>query len=84
VDIERANQTAGLLDTKYPLLSNGGGRVSAGNIVQLHALLRSASGYHAFQRIYSSHLTPARIAGFLLFDPNFPRSIFASARSTRR
>jgi len=65
---ERANQTAGLLDTKYPLLSNGGGRVSAGNIVQLHALLRSASGYHAFRRIYSSHLTPARIAGFLLFD----------------
>jgi uncharacterized alpha-E superfamily protein len=78
--IERADQTAGLLDTKYPLLSNGGGRVSAGDIVQLHALLRSASGYHAFQRIYSSRLTPARIAGFLLFDPNFPRSVYLCVR----
>jgi uncharacterized alpha-E superfamily protein len=78
--IERADQTTGLLDTKYPLLSNRGGRVSAADVVQLHALLRSASGYHAFQRIYSSHLTPARIAGFLLFDPSFPRSVYLCVR----
>src|ERR1700731_1190366 len=78
--IERPDQTTGLLDTKYPLLSNRGGRVSAADVVQLHALLRSASGYHAFQRIYSSHLTPARIAGFLLFDPSFPRPVYLCVR----
>jgi uncharacterized alpha-E superfamily protein len=78
--IERADQTTRLLDTKYPLLSNGGGRVAAADIGQWHALLRSASGYHAFRRIYSSHLTPARVAEFLLFDPSFPRSVSLGVR----
>jgi uncharacterized alpha-E superfamily protein len=79
--IERADQTTRLLDTKYPLLPTDAGRVFAIDIGQWHALLRSASGYHAFRRIYSaSHLTPARVAGFLLFDPSFPRSVYLCVR----
>src|SRR5262249_44192581 len=45
-----------------------------------HALLRSASGYHAFRRIHLSNLTPARVVGFLLFNPNFPRSVYLCVR----
>ena len=47
---------------------------------QWHALLRSASGYHAFRRVHSSELTPARVAGFLLFNPSFPRSVYPLRR----
>ncbi|MBV9859367.1 MAG: alpha-E domain-containing protein [Alphaproteobacteria bacterium] len=78
--IERADQTTRLLDAKYHLLAEGGGRVSSGDIGQWHALLRSASGYHAFRRIYSSTLTPDRVAGFLLFDRSFPRSVYLCLR----
>jgi uncharacterized alpha-E superfamily protein len=42
--------------------------------------LRSASGYHAFRRVHSSDLTPARVAAFLLFDPAFPRSVYLCLR----
>jgi uncharacterized alpha-E superfamily protein len=47
---------------------------------QWHVLLRSASGYHAFRRIHSSNLTAARVAGFLLFNPGFPRSVYFCLR----
>ena len=43
-------------------------------------MLRSASGYHAFRRIHSSDLTPARVAAFLLFNPAFPRSVHLCLR----
>jgi uncharacterized alpha-E superfamily protein len=78
--IERADQTTRLLDTKYPLLTGGGDAATAVEIGQWHALLRSASGYHAFRRVYSSELTPARVAGFLLFNPAFPRSVYLCVR----
>jgi uncharacterized alpha-E superfamily protein len=78
--IERADQTTRLLDTKYPLLTGGGDAAAAIEIGQWHALLRSASGYHAFRRVHSSELTPARVAGFLLFNPAFPRSVYLCVR----
>jgi uncharacterized alpha-E superfamily protein len=78
--IERADQTTRLLDTKYPLLTGGGDAAAAVEIGQWHALLRSASGYHAFRRVHSSELTPARVAGFLLFNPAFPRSVYLCVR----
>src|SRR3954471_768461 len=62
--IERADQTTRLLDTKYHLLAGGRGGAAPAEVGQWHALLRSASGYHAFRRIYSSRLTPALVAEF--------------------
>ncbi len=46
-------------------------------------MLRSASTYHAFRRIHSSDLTPARIADFLLFNPAFPRSVHLCLREVQ-
>ena len=73
--IERADQTTRLLDNKYYILTKAGGSAAPVEVGQWHAVLRSASGYHAFRRIHSSDLTPARVAEFLLFNPAFPRSV---------
>jgi uncharacterized alpha-E superfamily protein len=78
--IERADQTTRLLDTKYRLLTGEADATAAAEVGQWHALLRSASGYHAFRRVYSNELTPARVAGFLLFNPAFPRSVYLCVR----
>jgi uncharacterized alpha-E superfamily protein len=78
--IERADQTTRLLDTKYHLLSGAYGAGKPGEVGQWHALLRSASGYHAFRRIHSGDVTPARVAEFLLFNRSFPRSVLFCLR----
>lgn len=80
--IERADQTTRLIDTKYRLLTDD--PASAGEIGQWHALLRSASGYHAFRRVHTSDLTAARVVGFLLFNPSFPRSVTLCVREIDR
>ena len=78
--IERADQTTRLLDTKYQLLTRPEDGAGSDQVGQWHALLRSASGYHAFRRVHSSDLTPARVVGFLLFNPSFPRSVYFCLR----
>jgi uncharacterized alpha-E superfamily protein len=79
--IERGDQTSRLVDIKYhtllPTVADVGGPM---DISQWHALLRAASGYHAFRRVYSSEMTPALVAGFLLLNHSFPRSIVLSVR----
>ena len=73
--IERADQTTRLLDIKYHLLLPSVADVgSPADVSQWNALLRSAAGYHAFRRLHAASTTPARVAGFLLLNPAFPRS----------
>ncbi len=78
--IERADQTTRLLDAKYHLVPREADVATSVDVDHWHALLRSASGYHAFRRIHSTNLTPARVAGFLLFNPSFPRSVYLCVR----
>jgi uncharacterized alpha-E superfamily protein len=79
--IERGDQTSRLVDIKYhtllPTADDVGGAV---DISQWHALLRTASGYHAFRRVYPSGMTPAYVAGFLLLNHSFPRSVVLCVR----
>lgn len=84
--IERADQTTRLLDMKYHLLLPDVSDVGRGvDVSQWNALLRSAAGYHAYRRVHSSGgLTPARVAGFLLQNPRFPRSVARCVRDTER
>ena len=75
-NLERADQTTRLLDVKYHLLLPSVAEVgSPFDVSQWNALLRSASGYHAFRRVHPSGMTPAAVAGFLLFHQSFPRSV---------
>ena len=83
--MERADQTTRLLDIKYHLLLPSPSDVgSPVNVSQWNALLRSAAGYHAFRRVHAASTTPARVAGFLLLNPAFPRSVHHCVREVGR
>ncbi|WP_245624532.1 alpha-E domain-containing protein [Belnapia moabensis] len=83
--IERADQTTRLLDIKYHLLLPGpavpGSKI---DLVQWDALLRSAAGHYAYMRVMSGAVTPSGVAGFLLLQPHFPRSVsFCVSKAAR-
>jgi uncharacterized alpha-E superfamily protein len=83
--IERADQTTRLLDIKYHLLLPSVSDVgSPTDASQWNALLRSAAGYHAYRRLHTASTTPARVAGFLLLNQAFPRSVHHCVREAGR
>ena len=43
-------------------------------------MLRSAAAYHAYRRVMPSSLTPTSVAGFLLLNNAFPRSLVLTLR----
>jgi uncharacterized alpha-E superfamily protein len=77
----RSIATTRLLDMKYhlllPKLADVG---SPTDVSQWNALLRSAAGYHAYRRLHPSGVSPAQVAGFLLLNRRFPRSIYLCVR----
>lgn len=74
--IELCDQTTRLVDIKYhsllPAVDDVGTPL---DVAQWNALLRSASAYHGYRRVYPSEMTPTTVAGFILLDPDFPRSV---------
>jgi len=83
--IERADQTTRLLDIKYHLLLPSVSDVgSPVDVSQWNALLRSAAGYHAYRRLHAASTTPARVAGFMLLNNAFPRSVHHCVREVGR
>jgi uncharacterized alpha-E superfamily protein len=74
--LERADQTTRLLDIKYhQLLPRGANVGSQFDVGQWNSVLRSAAGYYAYRRVHSRAMNPATIAGFLMHNRAFPRSI---------
>jgi uncharacterized alpha-E superfamily protein len=74
--LERADQMTRLVDMKYfQVVPDEDGRAATADVAWWNTLLRSASGYHAFQRSHSFNPDPADAAAFLLFDLKFPRSV---------
>jgi uncharacterized alpha-E superfamily protein len=83
--IERADQTTRLLDIKYHLLLPSPSDVgSPVDVSQWNALLRSAAGYHAYRRLHAASTTPSRVAGFMLLNNAFPRSVHHCVREVGR
>ena len=73
--IERADQTTRILDLKYYLLLPSAADVGAPiDDLQWGALLRSASAMEAYRRAHG-RIAAAAVAGFLLLDREFPRSV---------
>lgn len=74
--LERADATTRLVDVKYhillPSLDEVGGPIDN---VQWIAVLKSCSGYEAYQKRNIARITPSRVAGFLVLDPTFPRAV---------
>lgn len=77
--LERADQATRIVDVKYHLLLPSLSHVgSVLDVSQWNTLLRSIAAYHAFRRVNPRGMSPAAVAGFLLFDPRFPRSVRAA------
>lgn len=80
--LERADQVTRFIDMKYFQVDAGDDSlVTVPDVAWWNTLLRSASGYHAFQRRYSFNPDPAQAAEFLLFDIQFPRSVRGAANT---
>lgn len=71
--LERADQTTRILDMGYDRISasDAEGRDS----IHWSVLLRSVAGYHAFRSLHPAGSKPADIAGFLMYDREFPRAV---------
>jgi uncharacterized alpha-E superfamily protein len=79
--LERGDQTTRLVDIKYhTLLPREAGVGSQVDISQWSAVLRSAAAYHAYRRVMPRSLTPPAVAGFLLLNNAFPRSLSLTMR----
>lgn len=79
--LERADQITRLVDIKYhTLLPSEAGIGSAVDVSQWSALLRAAAAYHAYRRNMPRTLTPSAVAGFLLLNNAFPRSLSLTLR----
>src|SRR5947199_1037905 len=76
--IERADNTARILDVKYhtllPSAADVGGAV---DYYQWSALLRCLSGFESYRKIYSDVITPRRVAELLILRDDMPRSLHA-------
>ncbi|MDD9717904.1 alpha-E domain-containing protein [Dinoroseobacter sp. PD6] len=74
--LERADNTARILDVKYYVLLPSANFVGSSlDNVQWETILRSVSGEGAFRHNYGSDSTPADIAEFLILDRRMPRSL---------
>jgi uncharacterized alpha-E superfamily protein len=83
--IERADNTARLLDVKYHLLLPENESVGGGlDYFQWNALLRSASAHSSFHYHYRESVKPWLVADFLILRPEQPRSLIACYRDLQR
>jgi len=80
--LERADQVTRLIDIKYFRFDRDDDHEAAPpDVAWWNTLLRSASGYHAFQRRYSFNADPADAAKFLLCDAHLPLSVTNAAEA---
>ena len=74
--IERASATALLLEAYHSDLWRHTDRIPEGNeYLEWMGLLRSATAFEAYCKVYTADLTPDRILEFLLLDEEFPHSV---------
>lgn len=88
--LERADQTARILDVKYhdllprfsaspvSLADEGQDPLSVGGPIDTHgwtAVLKSVGAFEAFRKAHSQAVSPDLVAQFLILNPNFPASV---------
>lgn len=74
--LERTDVTCRIIQTKYDILKTNE-QVFDGTLRNLHwmAVLRSCCSIEAYRQNYLGDMDPTRVAGFLILEWNFPRSI---------
>jgi len=77
--LERADNTARILDVKYHAAKeNGiGESLSQRDFYYWAALLRSVSGFEIYRKVYRDVITPERVAELLMLRGDMPRSLLA-------
>ncbi len=74
--IERADNTARILDTKYHILLPSAADVGgAVDYYQWASLLQSLSAFVSYRKVYSDVITPRRVAELLVLRDDMPRSL---------
>ena len=80
--LERADNTARILDVKYhillPSVKDVGGAV---DYYQWSAVLRSVSAFESYRKVYRDVITPLRLAELLILRADIPRSLHFCVRS---
>jgi len=72
--LERADNTARILDVKYHVLRPHGDE-GATDFYQWGALLRSVSAFEVYRKVYRDVITPERVAELLILRSDMPRSL---------
>lgn len=80
--LERADNTARLLDVKFHALQSdffGAADQREGEYDFYHwsAVLRSVSGFEVYRKVYRNVITPEKVAELLILRPDMPRSLAA-------
>ena len=83
--LERADNTARLLDVKFQALAGGdwfgpGAAAKEGQEVDFYhwsAILRSVSGFEIYRKVYRNVIRPEKVAELLILRPDMPRSLAA-------
>lgn len=74
--LERADNTARILDVKYQtLISEGEEDGGSADYYRWSALLHSVSAFEVYRKVYRDMITPVRVAELLILDANMPRSL---------
>lgn len=74
--LERADNTARILDVKYYVLLPKSELIGSGiDTVQWAAILRSVSAHRSYRWVYKESYKPWRIADYLILRPEMPRSL---------
>lgn len=79
--VERADNTARILDMKYYVLLPSSTQVGGDiDIQQWTLILRAASAHRSYGHVYHDRYRPHNIADFLILRPEMPRSLIYCAR----
>ena len=76
--LERADNTARLLDVKFDEHAPSGG--AEDEYYEWAALLRSVSAFEIYRKVYRDVITPQRVAELLILSEAMPRSLHACLR----
>jgi uncharacterized alpha-E superfamily protein len=83
--LERAQSTAMLLEAyNDDVWAEPEHAVDGNEYLEWMGLLRSATAFEAYCKVYTADLTPERILEFLLLDPEFPHSLRFSIDSMQK
>ena len=82
--LERASATARLLEAYHDDLWVEPGSGESNEYLEWMGLLRSATAFEAYCKVYTADLTPERILEFLLLDAEFPHSLRFSIDALQR